>query len=90
MTPGANYAVVGGLNSGSSEAIPGAFPCGGTILPIEFLPPVLPGAPHYVVGVADGAGNGSVNAGVPAAACGLVSVVGIDLATCAITPTLAL
>lgn len=80
MTNSGLFALVGGV-AGSSTV--GAGPCGATTFPIDVL--ALPGSPHFVTGNANASGSQQVNVPVPAGACGVVSVVGLDLATCVFT-----
>ncbi len=83
MTANGPFALVGGVAGSNSNANAG--PCGLVNFPIDVLG--LPGAPHYVIGNSDANGAATVAVPTPAGACGVVSVVGLDIVSCVLTNT---
>lgn len=76
-TPGGTVALVYSL-SGGSTTIPDGVPCAGLVLDLGI--PLIPGAPLILT--ADGAGEASAMARVPAIYCGSVRVQAVDATTC--------
>lgn len=84
-TPSGTVAFVWGLSG--TFSIPGGKPCAGTVLD---LVPLLTPAPGYLLAGANANGDVSIQAIVPAGACGTVLVQAVDLASCTTSNTVGL